>query len=60
MWTPRDGGNHLLDRNQFLITLSTVLIAASGYIINDYFDVKIDLINKEGSPDKASEKLPDK
>lgn len=37
---------HLLDRNQFLITLSTVLIAAAGYIINDYFDVKIDLINK--------------
>ncbi len=36
----------LLDTNQFLITLGTVLIAASGYIINDYFDVKIDLINK--------------
>lgn len=35
-----------MDRNQFLITLSTVLIAAAGYIINDYFDVKIDLINK--------------
>ena len=30
----------------FLIVLSTVLIAAAGYIINDYFDVKIDLINK--------------
>ena len=30
----------------FLITLSTVLIAAAGYVINDYFDVKIDLINK--------------
>ena len=30
----------------FLITLSTVLIAAAGYIINDYFDIKIDLINK--------------
>jgi 4-hydroxybenzoate polyprenyltransferase len=37
---------HLLDQNQFFITLSTVLIAAAGYIINDYFDVKIDLINK--------------
>ena len=25
---------------------ATVLIAASGYIINDYFDVKLDLVNK--------------
>jgi 4-hydroxybenzoate polyprenyltransferase len=30
----------------FLICLSTVLIAAAGYVINDYFDVKIDAINK--------------
>lgn len=30
----------------FLLSLSTVLIAAAGYIINDYYDVKIDLINK--------------
>jgi len=29
-----------------LLSLSTVLIAAAGYIINDYFDVKIDLINR--------------
>ncbi|MBJ6117355.1 geranylgeranylglycerol-phosphate geranylgeranyltransferase [Pontibacter sp. BT310] len=29
-----------------LLTLSTVLIAAAGYIINDYYDVKIDAINK--------------
>lgn len=29
----------------FLVVLSTVLIAAAGYIINDYFDVKTDLIN---------------
>jgi len=29
-----------------LIALSTILIAAAGYIINDYFDVRIDLINK--------------
>ncbi len=28
------------------ITLSTMLIAAAGYIINDYFDNKIDAINK--------------
>ena len=30
----------------FLICLSTTLIAAAGYIINDYFDIKIDTINK--------------
>ena len=29
-----------------LIALSTVLIAAAGYIINDYFDIKIDAINR--------------
>jgi len=30
----------------FLLVLSTVMIAAAGYIINDYFDVKIDKVNK--------------
>lgn len=30
----------------FLLMLSTVLIAAAGYIINDYFDIKTDRINK--------------
>ena len=29
-----------------LITLATVFIAAGGYVINDYFDVKIDRINR--------------
>ena len=29
-----------------VLVFSTVLIAAGGYIINDYFDVKIDRINK--------------
>jgi len=29
-----------------LLSLSTVLIAAAGYIINDYYDIKIDAINK--------------
>lgn len=38
--------SHILDIHQFFITLSTVLIAAAGYIINDYFDIKIDLVNK--------------
>ena len=30
----------------YVLALSTTLIAAAGYIINDYYDVKIDLINK--------------
>lgn len=36
----------LQERAILLITLATVLVAAGGYVINDYFDVKIDLINK--------------
>jgi 4-hydroxybenzoate polyprenyltransferase len=30
----------------FLLSLATVLIAAAGYAINDYFDVRIDKVNK--------------
>jgi 4-hydroxybenzoate polyprenyltransferase len=30
----------------FLLSLSTVMIAAAGYIINDYFDVKVDRVNR--------------
>ena len=36
----------LTDMRFFFLCISTVLIAAAGYIINDYYDVKIDLINK--------------
>ena len=32
--------------NFFLFLLSTVLISAAGYVINDIYDVKIDQINK--------------
>lgn len=35
----------LTDVRLFLLSLSTVLIAAGGYVINDYYDVKIDIIN---------------
>lgn len=34
----------------FLLVLSTIFIAAAGYIINDYFDTQADMINK---PDKV-------
>jgi 4-hydroxybenzoate polyprenyltransferase len=30
----------------FLLVLATVFITAAGYVINDYFDIKTDLINK--------------
>ncbi|GAB3950415.1 geranylgeranylglycerol-phosphate geranylgeranyltransferase [Spirosoma harenae] len=44
---PREEGLKLLtDLSFWLLCFSTVCIAAAGYIINDYFDVKIDLINK--------------
>ena len=44
---PKSEGLRLLtDPTIWLLSLSTVCIAAAGYIINDYFDVKIDLINK--------------
>lgn len=39
-------------QNQFLfgfLSMASVFIAAAGYIINDYFDIQIDIINK---PDK--------
>lgn len=30
----------------FILVLATMLIAAGGYVINDYFDIKTDLINR--------------
>lgn len=44
----KQGELHLfMDEALFLcLVLATVLIAAAGYIINDYFDVKLDLLNK--------------
>ncbi|MBI1342744.1 MAG: ubiquinone biosynthesis protein UbiA [Terrimonas sp.] len=34
------------DVHFFLIVLASLLIAAAGYIINDYFDINIDEVNK--------------
>ncbi|MEO9965860.1 MAG: geranylgeranylglycerol-phosphate geranylgeranyltransferase [Reichenbachiella sp.] len=36
----------LTDIRFFVLVLSTTIIAAAGYYINDYYDIKIDLINK--------------
>ena len=39
--------NQLLQETDFMLLLvSSVLIAAAGYIINDYFDIQIDNVNK--------------
>ncbi|MBN4065860.1 geranylgeranylglycerol-phosphate geranylgeranyltransferase [Candidatus Amoebophilus asiaticus] len=40
---------NLPDFNFFLLSLSTVMIAAAGYIINDYFDIRTDMINRPES-----------
>jgi len=42
---------HLLnDQKFFLLVLSTVIITSAGYLINDYYDVKIDYVNR---PDRV-------
>ena len=41
---------YFYDPRLFFLSLSTVLIAAAGYIINDYYDIKIDYVNK---PDRV-------
>lgn len=46
----KDNLEVLTDIRLFILSLSSVFIAAAGYIINDYYDVKIDLINK---PDRV-------
>jgi 4-hydroxybenzoate polyprenyltransferase len=38
--------HHISDPKLMLLSLSTLLVAAAGYIINDYYDIKIDTINK--------------
>ena len=36
----------LSDYNFHVLMISTLLIASAGYIINDYYDIKIDYVNK--------------
>lgn len=36
----------LQDYNLYLLIVSTLLITAAGYMINDYYDVKIDYVNR--------------
>jgi len=43
---PANWCRYLTDYKLFLLAASTILIAAAGYVINDYYDVKIDFINK--------------
>ena len=40
------GFSSTTDNMLILLILATVLIAAAGYVLNDYFDIKIDNINK--------------
>lgn len=44
--TPSLGIQNLLQKEFIFLLLSTFLVAAGGYIINDYMDVRLDLINK--------------
>jgi len=44
--TDRSGLPVLQDYRLYLLVLATLLITAAGYMINDYYDVKIDLINR--------------
>jgi len=43
---PENWIEKLWDFNMLLLTSSTIMIAAAGYIINDYYDIKIDYVNK--------------
>ncbi|MBR06515.1 MAG: prenyltransferase, partial [Rickettsiales bacterium] len=42
--------NQLTSKGFLMMVVSTVMIAAGGYIINDYYDQKIDMVNR---PDKV-------
>ena len=41
------------DPKMALLVFSTLCITAAGYIINDYYDIKIDYINKPWAEDEV-------
>lgn len=48
-FAPQPGIHQMVTPQYFwLLSLASVLIAAAGYIINDYFDLNIDQVNKPG------------
>lgn len=38
--------DYILDPRLLVLAIATFLVAAAGYIINDYYDVKIDIVNR--------------
>jgi len=44
--TTNAGLSVLQDYHLYLLIISTVILTASGYMINDYYDVKIDYVNR--------------
>lgn len=42
------GLDDLIEADFIMLISCTLLVAAAGYIINDYMDVKLDLVNKPG------------
>lgn len=47
--TTNSGLPVLQDYKLYLIVISTLMITAAGYMINDYYDVKIDYVNRPGN-----------
>ncbi len=47
--SPSEMGAIVVEKEIFILSFCTLLVAAAGYIINDYYDIKIDLINKPES-----------
>ncbi len=44
--TNQNGDSVIFDAKLYILIFSTVIITAAGYMINDYYDVKIDYVNR--------------